>query len=100
MSQPMSSKHDGPFPERVGIVGSGTIACGVAACVAGAGGDVTLWARSEESAARARGELDGHSVATAVETDVAALSEATLIVEAVTEQPGPKEDVYRAVSGI
>ncbi len=96
----MSSKHDGPFPERVGIAGSGTIACGVAACVAAAGGDVTLWARSQESAERARGQIDALGAGAQVSTDLAALSEATLIVEAIAEQSGPKQDVYRALASI
>jgi 3-hydroxybutyryl-CoA dehydrogenase len=38
--------------ERLGIVGSGTIACGLAACAA-RHGEVTLWARSDASAERA-----------------------------------------------
>lgn len=97
MSQPTPSKHDEPFPERVGIAGSGTIACGVAACVAAAGGDVVLWARSEESAERARGQIDALGASAEVDTDREALAEATLIVEAVAEQPGPKHDVYRAL---
>ena len=41
-----------PPRERLGIVGSGTIACGLAACAA-RHGTVTLWARSDASAERA-----------------------------------------------
>src|SRR6476646_3412899 len=41
-----------PPTERLGIVGSGTIACGLAACAARHGA-VTLWARSDASAERA-----------------------------------------------
>ena len=39
--------------ERLGIAGSGTIACGLAATVSGIA-DVLLWARSASSAERAR----------------------------------------------
>jgi 3-hydroxybutyryl-CoA dehydrogenase len=79
--------------ERLGIAGSGAIACGLAA-VAARQGEVLLWARSEESAARARRSIDslcgrlsgavnaGH---VRVETDLAALAEATAVVEAVAE---------------
>ena len=60
MSQPAASERETAseaFPERVGIAGSGTIACGLAACVMGHGGDVVMWARSEDSARRARKAL-------------------------------------------
>ncbi len=42
--------------ERVGIVGSGTIACGLAATVA-AHSRVVMWARSDSSAERAERQL-------------------------------------------
>ena len=44
--------------ERLGIAGSGAIACGLAA-VAAPHGEVLLWARSEASAGRARDALRG-----------------------------------------
>jgi 3-hydroxyacyl-CoA dehydrogenase len=72
------------FPERVGIAGSGTIACGVAACVAASGGDVMLWARSEQSAQRARAELD-EAPRVMVETELDALADSTLAIEAIRE---------------
>ena len=100
MSQPAPSDHDATFPERVGVVGSGTIACGVAACVAAAGGAVTLCARSEESAARARDHVGRLGAALEVSTDLEALSPATLIVEAVAEQPSAKQGVYRALGAV
>jgi 3-hydroxybutyryl-CoA dehydrogenase len=95
MSQPGSSARDTGFPERVAIAGSGTIACGLAACVAAAGGVVTLWARSEDSAARARSTLGNDVVA--VTSDLAALGEATLVVEAVVEQADVKAELLAAV---
>jgi 3-hydroxybutyryl-CoA dehydrogenase len=80
------------FPERVGIAGSGTIACGLADCVIAAGGEVILWARSSASAQRARDKVAGEGRLT-VTMDLATLSDATLTVEAVAEQPDLKRDV-------
>ncbi|MEX2195545.1 MAG: 3-hydroxyacyl-CoA dehydrogenase family protein [Thermoleophilaceae bacterium] len=72
--------------ERLGIAGSGTIACGLAR-LAGEHGDVVLWARSEDSAERARGKLDG---AAEVVTDLEGLSGTSAVVEAVVEDSGVK----------
>jgi 3-hydroxybutyryl-CoA dehydrogenase len=75
--------------ERLGIAGSGAIACGLAE-VAAERGPVLLWARSEESARRARehaGDTDG---AVEVVTDLAALADASFIVEAIVEDHDPK----------
>jgi 3-hydroxybutyryl-CoA dehydrogenase len=58
-----------PMQERIGIVGSGAIATGIAR-VATEHGDVVLWARSEESATRARDKVDAD-----VYTDLDALSD-------------------------
>ena len=80
--------------ERLGVVGSGAIACGVAA-VAARGGEVVLWARSDASAEKARGriakliERGGWEVAVEVEvtTDLARLgAHATYVVEAIVEE--------------
>jgi len=72
--------------ERLGIAGSGAIACGLAATAA-AHGEVVLWARSDASAQRARESLgDGIRV----ETDLGALADRTVVVEAVIEDPEPK----------
>jgi 3-hydroxybutyryl-CoA dehydrogenase len=79
--------------ERLGIAGSGAIACGLAAAAA-RHGEVVLWARSDGSAQRARGsvaticgKLSGEVNArqVRVETDLDALGEATTVVEAVSE---------------
>jgi 3-hydroxybutyryl-CoA dehydrogenase len=81
--------------ERLGIAGAGAIACGLAATAA-TQGEVTLWARSDESAERARAtvkkicsrtphiEDDLHSRVRVVR-DLSELSDATFIVEAVVE---------------
>ena len=79
--------------ERLGIAGSGAIACGLAA-VAARHGEVILWARSDSSAARARSSVlticgllkdEINAAHVRVETDLDALGEVTAIVEAVCE---------------
>jgi 3-hydroxybutyryl-CoA dehydrogenase len=80
--------------ERLGVAGSGAIACGLAA-VAARGGPVVLWARSDTSAEKARAKIAkliercGWEVAADVEvtTDLARLGEhATYVVEAIVEE--------------
>jgi 3-hydroxybutyryl-CoA dehydrogenase len=98
MSQPGSSAGDTGFPERVAIAGSGTIACGLAGCIAAAGGAVTLWARSEDSAERARLALSDGGVA--VTSDRERLADATLVVEAVVEQEDVKREVLASLGEV
>jgi 3-hydroxyacyl-CoA dehydrogenase len=81
---------------RLGIAGSGAIATGLARAADGLY-DTVLWARSEESAERARGRLDG---STRVVTDLAALSDRDIVVEAVAEDPAVKRDVLARVSEV
>lgn len=87
--------------ERLGIAGSGTIACGLAATAA-QDGEVLLWARSEASAERARAavakncarlgeEIDPEHVR--IVTEIDALLDATFLVEAVIEHHGSKSAV-------
>jgi 3-hydroxybutyryl-CoA dehydrogenase len=87
--------------ERLGIAGSGAIACGLAASAA-RHGEVVLWARSDGSARRALGsvakicgKLSGEINAShvRVETDLAALGQATAVVEAVAEDEDVKAGV-------
>jgi 3-hydroxybutyryl-CoA dehydrogenase len=89
--------------EQLGIAGSGVIACGLAVTAA-ARGEVVMWARSEESADRARGEVEAGCGKTdngalpdnvRVETDLAALADATFVVESVAEDLGVKAGVLR-----
>lgn len=84
--------------ERLTVVGSGAIACGLAA-VAARRGPLALWARSDESARRARdtvhrlcGRLSGEVNAGHVEvfTDEGALAGATFVVEAIVEDRDAK----------
>ena len=89
--------------EQIGIVGSGAIACGLAATVARRG-EVLLWARSEESAARARatvekicerlsGEVDAGHVK--IVTELSDLSAASVLVEAISEDHEAKVAMLR-----
>jgi 3-hydroxybutyryl-CoA dehydrogenase len=84
---------NGAGPERVGVAGSGAIACGLAA-VAARSGPVVLWARSDASAAKAGARIAkliekcGWDCADNVEvtTDVTRLCEASsFVVEAIVE---------------
>jgi 3-hydroxybutyryl-CoA dehydrogenase len=78
--------------ERVGIAGSGAIACGLAVA-ASEHDEVLLWARSEGSAERARervaktcAKLNGFDAERVrIVTDLDALAKATFLVEAVIE---------------
>ena len=104
MSQPAASDRDTAFeafPEQVGIAGSGTIACGLAASVMGHGGDVLIWARSEGSVRRARKTLSHrHGRKLTVTTDRSVLSVATLVVEAVAEEPAVKHELLPSLRGM
>jgi 3-hydroxybutyryl-CoA dehydrogenase len=76
--------------EQLGIVGSGSIACGLARTAA-EHHEVVLWARSDTSAERATTKLDG---AGTVVTDLGALAGCDVVVEAVAEDPAIKGQVY------
>jgi 3-hydroxybutyryl-CoA dehydrogenase len=76
-----------PSPnERLGIVGSGRIATGLARLAADRY-DVVLWARSDASAQRATAAVEG---AVPVVTDIGALCETTIVVEAIAEDHAVK----------
>jgi 3-hydroxybutyryl-CoA dehydrogenase len=84
----------------VGIAGSGVIACGLAIAAA-AYDPVLLWARSDDSAERARArviktcaKLDGFNAEhVRIVTELDDLAEATFLVEAVVEHHGSKSAV-------
>lgn len=90
--------------ERPAIAGSGTIACGLAAC-ASVASNVRLLARSDSSAWRA--EEQAHKLCSKVDgadpsrvkvtTDPSDLSSCDLIVEAVVEELEPKTTLLRMV---
>jgi 3-hydroxybutyryl-CoA dehydrogenase len=88
--------------ERVTVVGSGAVACGLAATAARRG-PLSLWARSDESARRARdtvhrlcGRLSGEFNAANVRflTDESeALDGATFVIEAIVEDSEAKSEL-------
>lgn len=65
--------------ERLGIAGCGAIGSGLARAAA-PHGEVVVWARSDQSAARAADETGVHVV-----TDIEHLADCTMVVEAVAE---------------
>jgi 3-hydroxybutyryl-CoA dehydrogenase len=94
--------------ERLGIVGSGAIACGLAAAAA-RHGEVVLWARSDGSVQRARamvdkncGRLSGEVNAEHVKIvqDLGALNDATAIIEAVVEDVDAKAALWRDLAQV
>src|SRR3954463_15137094 len=86
--------------ERLGIAGSGAIACGLAASAA-EHGEVVLWARSPGSQDRARatvektcGKLENvDPTRVQVVGDIDALGEATFLVEAIVEETSAKSEL-------
>jgi len=93
--QSANREHD--VSERVGIAGTGAIACGLAAVVAQRA-PVVVWARSDGSAERADGKVRGLCEKVGVHVngnvnvtcDTAALAEASFVVEAIVEDPAAK----------
>jgi 3-hydroxyacyl-CoA dehydrogenase len=71
--------------ERLGIAGCGAIGSGLARAAA-PHGDVLVWARSDESAARA-----ADATGVQVTTDIEQLADCTMVVEAVAEDRTVKQ---------
>jgi 3-hydroxybutyryl-CoA dehydrogenase len=92
-----SAKREHSVSERVGIAGTGAIACGLAA-VAAQRGQVVVWARSDRSAERADAQVrtlcekvGAHVNGNVrVTCDHGALAEASFVVEAIVEDPAAK----------
>ncbi|HXQ00938.1 MAG TPA: 3-hydroxyacyl-CoA dehydrogenase family protein [Solirubrobacteraceae bacterium] len=98
--------------ERIGIIGSGTIACGLAATAAhheGGRDPVLLLARSDSSAERARAtvektlsrleaEIDPEHVQ--IVTDLGALAHVSFAVEAVVEDHDVKAGLLGELNGV
>jgi 3-hydroxyacyl-CoA dehydrogenase len=82
--------------ERLGIVGSGTVASRLAKLAAPLG-EVVLWARSERGAERAR-KISGERAD--VCTELERLADATFIVEAVAEDHDVKTALYAQLDGM
>jgi 3-hydroxybutyryl-CoA dehydrogenase len=86
-----SANTQGPLPERLAIVGSGTIARGLAA-VAARHGPVILCARSPASARRANAFLDTDAVEVTCERR--RLAEVSFVVEAIVEEHAAKTALF------
>src|SRR5206468_1580855 len=91
----------------IGIAGTGAIACGLAV-TASRSGDVIMWARSEESAERARGRVEtiserlgeeDSSDSTRIEivTELTRLGETPVVVEAIREDADAKRELMEQV---
>ena len=88
---------NGAGPERLGVAGSGAIACGLAA-VGARSGHVVVWARSSASAEKAQGKIAklidrcgwGGEENVEVTTELGGLREATYVVEAIVEERDAK----------
>jgi 3-hydroxyacyl-CoA dehydrogenase len=78
--------------ERLGIIGTGAIACGLARLAGSA--DVVVWARSGTSADAACAQI---GPGTRVVTDLRELADRTFVVEAVVEDMQAKVEVLRGL---
>lgn len=94
--------------ETIGIAGSGAIATGLAVTAATAG-EAVLWARSDSSAERAKGQieklagrLDDPEAASrvTVTTDLTDLADRSYVVEAIVEELAPKQELLAELGGI
>ena len=81
---------------RLGIAGSGAIACGLARAATGSH-EVVLWARSESSKDRACSKVE-ESVT--VVTDLGDLAGCPIVVEAISEDVGTKRELYGLLADI
>jgi 3-hydroxybutyryl-CoA dehydrogenase len=81
---------------RLGIAGSGAIACGLARA-AGDSHEVVLWARSEDSKDRACGKVED---AATVVTELSELAGCPVVVEAISEEIGTKRKLYGLLADV
>jgi 3-hydroxybutyryl-CoA dehydrogenase len=81
---------------RLGIAGSGAIACGLARA-AGGSHEVVLWARSDASKDRACAKVED---AATVVTDLSGLAGCPVVVEAISEEVETKRELYGLLSDV
>ena len=81
---------------RLGIAGSGAIACGLARA-AGASHEVILWARSGDSRERACATVED---AATVVTDLSELAGCPVVVEAISEEIETKRELYGLLADV
>jgi 3-hydroxybutyryl-CoA dehydrogenase len=79
--------------ERIGIAGSGAIACGLAR-VASEHGAVVVWARSDGSARRAQERLAECGEHVTITRELTSLRDATFVVESIVEDGRAKAELY------
>jgi len=84
---------------RLGIAGSGAIACGLARASTESH-DVVLWARSQESADRALGKLVETAPEVEVVTELTGLGGCDVVVEAIVEDVAIKHSLYGLLEGV
>src|SRR2546423_3626521 len=82
--------------ERLGIVGTGAIAAGLARVAAGHG-EVVVWARSPEAHSRA---VEAVGDEPDVTTDLGELASCSFVVEAVVEDVAVKSELLGRLGGI
>jgi 3-hydroxybutyryl-CoA dehydrogenase len=93
--------------ETIGIAGTGAIACGLAVTAARTG-DVIIWARSQESAERARTRVDTICGRLAdddpcdtsridITTEIERIGEAGIVIEAIREDADAKRELMEKV---
>jgi 3-hydroxybutyryl-CoA dehydrogenase len=81
---------------KLGIAGSGAIACGLARAAAGSH-EVVLWARSQNSRDRACSEVEE---TVTVVTDLSELGGCPLVVEAISEDADTKRELYGLLANV
>jgi 3-hydroxybutyryl-CoA dehydrogenase len=81
---------------RLGIAGSGAIACGLARAAAGSH-EVILWARSEASKDRACAKVEDSAT---VVTELSELSGCPVVVEAISEEEDTKRELYARLADV
>jgi 3-hydroxybutyryl-CoA dehydrogenase len=81
---------------RLGIAGSGAIACGLARA-AGGSHEVILWARSEGSRERACAHVEDSAT---VVTELSELSGCPVVVEAISEEEDAKRELYALLADV
>jgi 3-hydroxybutyryl-CoA dehydrogenase len=82
--------------KRLGIAGSGAIACGLARAAQGSH-EVVLWARSDASKDRACAKVED---AATVVTELSDLAGCPVVVEAISEDVETKRELYRLLADV
>lgn len=99
-----TTAHEPVQVSRVGVIGSGTMAIGIARTLAEHGRQVTVVARSQASAERVRAALaanpPGGTAAVKLSTRLVDVADCDLVVEAVVEDIEVKRDLLRQLDTV